>query len=153
MKINYSTTLLKPAVLAAVFAVATSLHAVTTVTSHTSTGTFAAQSDFTSIAFSDSAEAGMMHRAYRILATGDHDYDGHRIKAMHEIEAAAKLLGLDLSGDARDHEKQFLSDDKMREAKGLLEKVLNASEVKDQKHISKHIEGAIKQIKGGLHIR
>ncbi len=53
-------------------------------------------------AFGNSAEAGMMHRAYHILATGDHDYKGHRIAAMRRIEAAAKLLGLDLSGDLKD---------------------------------------------------
>ena len=95
----------------------------------------------------------MMHRAYRILATGDHDYKGHRAKAMHAVEDAAKLLGLDLSGDAKDHEKQFLSDDKMREAQGLLRNVLGAAEVKNQERISKHINEAIEEIRAALDVR
>jgi hypothetical protein len=98
------------------------------------------------VAFRDSAESGMMHRAYRILASGDHDYHGHRMEAMHQIHKAADLLGVDLTGDDRDHEKQFLSDDRLREARDLLKNVLGAAEVKDQDRISHHIELAIKEI-------
>lgn len=105
------------------------------------------------VEFRDSAEAGMMHRAYRILASGDHDYHGHRLAAMNQIRKAADLLGVDLTGDDKDHEKQVLSDDRLREARGLLQNVLNASEVKRQKHISKHIELAIKEIDVALRVR
>jgi hypothetical protein len=112
-----------------------------------------AQNQFETVAFSDSAEAGMMHRAYHILATGDHDYKGHRIAAMHQIEAAAKLLGLDLSGDLKDKEKQVLSDDKLREAQGLLQNVLGNAEVKGQPRVAKHINGAINQISTALSVR
>jgi hypothetical protein len=105
------------------------------------------------VAFNNSTEAGMMHRAYHILATGDHDYKGHRVAAMHRIEAAAKLLGVDLSGDLKDKEKQVLSDDKLREAQGLLRNVLGASAVKGQKRIEKHINGAIDEINAALSVR
>jgi hypothetical protein len=111
------------------------------------------QSQFTTIAFSDSAEAGMMHRAYKILATGDHDYKGHRAKAMKQVKDAADLLGLDLRGDDKDKEKQFLSDEKLSEARGLLEKVLGAAEVKDQKHITKHLDAAIAEINKALSLK
>ena len=87
-----------------------------------------------------------MHKAYRILASGDHDYHGHRIAAMHEIHKAADLLGVDLTGDDKDREKQFLSDDRLREARGLLKNVLGNSEVKGQDRISHHIELAIREI-------
>lgn len=109
-----------------------------------------ASAHFETVEFRDSAEAGMMHRAYHILATGDHDYHGHRVEALNQIRKAAKLLGVDLSGDDKDHQKQFLSDDKLRDARGLLENVLNASEVKSQKRISHHIEQAIKEINSAL---
>lgn len=101
---------------------------------------------FQMLAFSDTKEADMMHRAYHILATGDHDYDGHRVKAMEQIHKAADMLGLDLTGDDKDREKQVLSDDKLREARGLLQNILGASEVKDQKRIARHIHAAIKEI-------
>jgi hypothetical protein len=113
----------------------------------------AVQNQLQFVVFGDTKEAAMMHRAYRILATGDHDYKGHRAKAMHAVEDAAKLLGLDLSGDAKDHEKQFLSDDKMREAQGLLRNVLGAAEVKNQERISKHINEAIEEIRAALDVR
>lgn len=92
----------------------------------------------------------MLHRAYRILANGDHDYHGHRAAAMNQVRKAAELLGEDLAGDDKDREKQVLSDDKMKEARGLLKNVLGAAEVKDQKAISHHIEMAIREIDLGL---
>jgi hypothetical protein len=100
--------------------------------------------------FRDSAEADMMHRAYRILASGDHDYHGHRAEAMNQIHKAADMLGVDLRGDDKDREKQYLSDDRLREARDLLNHVLGASEVKGQERISHHIDLAIKEINAAL---
>jgi hypothetical protein len=108
---------------------------------------------FQTIRFSDTAEAGMLHHAYRILAYGDHDYKGHRAAAMKQVKAAADLLGVDLSGDDRDRKPQVLSDDELRQARGLLTNVLGASEVKGQDRISRHINAAIKQIDIALAIR
>jgi hypothetical protein len=112
----------------------------------------ATSAQFQMLAFSDTKEADMMHRAYRILASGDHDYHGHRVKAMEQVHKAADLLGLDLTGDDKDHQKQVLSDDKLREARGLLQNVLGASEVKSQKRISDHLNAAIKQIDTALRV-
>jgi hypothetical protein len=108
---------------------------------------------FETVNFGDTKEADMMHQAYRILATGDHDYNGHRVAAMNQVKKAADLLGLDLTGDAKDRERQVLSDDKMREARGLLENVLGAAEVKDQDRITKHLKAAIKEIDDALATR
>ena len=112
-----------------------------------------ADSRFETVAFRDREEAGMLRRAYVILATGDHDYKGRRKLAMEQVQAAGDLLGMDLKGEVKDHERQALSDEKMREARGLLEKVLGAAEVKDQKRISKHINSAIEHINKALEIR
>jgi hypothetical protein len=101
---------------------------------------------FQTIEFRNSAEAGMLHHAYRILASGDHDYHGHRMEALNQIHKAADLLGEDLKGDDKDREKQFLSDDRLREARDLLKNVRNAAEVKDQDRISHHIDLAIREI-------
>jgi hypothetical protein len=101
----------------------------------------------------NSAEAGTLHRIYHLLATGDHDYKGHRAKAMHAVEAAAKLLKLDLSADLKDKTPQVLSDDKLREAKGQLHNVVGAAAVKDQKRVVKHLNEAIEQLNTALAIR
>lgn len=111
-----------------------------------------ATAQFQMLGFSDTAEADKLHRAYRILAHGDHDYHGHRVRAMEQVHKAADLLGLDLTGDDKDHEKQVLSDDKLREARGYLQDVLGAAEVKSQKRIAAHIHDAIKQIDVALSV-
>ncbi len=153
MNTKYLKTAAKAAVLVTVLSCGVNLRAATPSTPQTLGGSVASQNQYQTVAFSDSAEAGMLRSAYLILATGDHDYKGHRVKAMHQIEAAAKLLGTNLSGDAKDKQPQPLSDAKLREASGLLSNVLGAAEVKSQKRVTKHITEAINQINTALTIR
>jgi hypothetical protein len=72
---------------------------------------------------------------------------------MEAVKAAGHLLGLDLAGDDRDHEKQVLSDDRLREARDLLQRVLGAAEVKAEKRVDKHLRAAIGDIDAALKIR
>jgi hypothetical protein len=153
MKTKHLKTITKSAVLVTVLAGGVSLRAATPAAPQMFGGSVTSQSQFQTVAMSNFSEAKVLTRAYLILATGDHDYKGHRVKAMHQIEAAAKLLGVDLGGDAKDRQKQVLSDDKLRDARGLLEIVLNSAEVKAQPRISKHITEAINQIDVALTIR
>jgi len=153
MNTKHLKTASKTAVFITILAYGVNLRAATPATTQTSSGSAAVQNQFQTVAFSDSAEAGMLQNAYLILATGDHDYKGHRMKAMHQIEAAAKLLGMNLSGDAKDKQPQSLSDAKLREAQGLLQNVLGAAEVKNEKRVTKHITEAINQINIALSIR
>jgi hypothetical protein len=104
------------------------------------------------VQFSNSAEADMMHRAYRILAWGDHDYHGHRAAAMKQVKQAADLLGLDLSGEDHHREVQVLSDDQLRNARDLLIHVRDSSYVKGQDRIAKHVQNAIDQINKALEV-
>ena len=147
---NMKTKLFTLTVLASVLGSASVL-AITS--SQTTSAPVATVNQFETVAFSDSAEAGMLHHAYRILASGDHDYKGHRAAAMKHVKQAADLLGLDLRGDDRDREQQALSDDRLREARGYLVHVLDASEVKSQSRIADHINAAIKQIDIALSVR
>ena len=153
MNTKHPKTAAKAAVFVTVLAWGVNLRAATPATTQTLNGSVAVQNQFQTVAFSDSAEAGMLQNAYLILATGNHDYQGHRVKAMHQIEAAAKLLGVTLSGDAKDKQPQPLSDAKLREAQGLLQNVLGAAEVKNQVRVTKHINNAINQINIALSIR
>jgi len=95
----------------------------------------------------------MLQNAYDILATGDHDYSGHRVKALHAVKMAAKLLGLNLAGDDKFRQPQPLSDAKLREAQGLLQNVLGNAEVMNQKRVVKHLTEAINQISIALSIK
>ena len=152
MNTKYISKSVKWAALASILACGANLRAATSPTTQALNVSTSVENELQPLAFGDSAEAGMLHRAYHILATGDHDYAGHRVRAMHQIEAAAKLLDLDLSGDLKDKEPQPLSDDKMREAQGLLQKVLGAAEVKSQPRVSKHINNAINEITTALSV-
>ncbi len=143
MNTKHLKTAAKTAVFVTVLAYGANLRAATLPTTQTLNSSVAVQNQFQTVAFSNSAEAGMLQNAYLILATGDHDYKGHRVKAMHQIEAAAKLLGMKLSGDAKDKQPQPLSDAKLREAQGLLQNVLGAAEVKNQERVTKHINTAL----------
>ena len=152
MNTKYLKTAAKSAVFVTVLACAINLRAAPASTPPISNGTAVGPKHHPAT-FANSAEAGTLQQAYFILETGDHDYKGHRVRAMHQIEAAAKLLGLGLSGDAKDKQSQPLSDAKLREVQGMLQSVLGNAEVSKQKRVSKHIAEAINQLSIALTIR
>jgi hypothetical protein len=153
MNTNHFSKTIKLMALAAGLSYGVNLHATSFPTAQPLGAPASGPNKFQPLAFSDSAEAGMLHRAYHILATGDHDYKGNRVRAMRSVEAAAKLLGLDLKGDARDHESQVLSDEKLREAQSLISNVLASADVKNQKRVAKHLNEAIHHINVALSIK
>jgi hypothetical protein len=136
MKTIYFSSSITAAVLVTALSCGTRLHAVTTSSVQTVSGINAERSQFESVddivEFSKRPEAKMLAHAYAILARGDHDYKGHRVEAMHHLEIAGKILGVDLAGDLKDHEKQALSDDKMRQAQRLVNHLIKAAIIRDQ---------------------
>jgi hypothetical protein len=68
---------------------------------------------------------------------------------MKQIEAAGKLLGVDLRGDGKGHEKQGVSDAQLRTAQGLLQQACSGLSGKPLHHVEK----AMKQISIALRIR
>jgi hypothetical protein len=93
--------------------------------------------------------ANLLRQAYVTLSLADHDYKGHRVEAMKQIEAAAKLLRVGLHGDGRGHEKQGVSDEQLRTARNLLEQARTGLKAKPLKHVDR----AINQINIALKIR
>ncbi len=143
---------MKTAIFLTILTCGVSLQAATLSTPQTMKDGVTSQSRFQTVAMGHFSEARALTSAYLILATGDRDYKGHRAKAMHQVETAAKLLGMDIRSEAKGHKPQALSDARLRDARGLLEKVLGAAEVKGQPRISKHITEAIHQINFALTI-
>ena len=97
----------------------------------------------------DSAEAGLLRQAYAMLSVADHDYKGHRILAMKQIEAAAKVLGVNLRGDGKGHEPQGASDTQLRNAAALLQQASAGL----RGHGLEHIKLADEQLNIALAIR
>ena len=94
-------------------------------------------------------EIGLLDQAYGLLRTADHDYKGHRVHAMHLIEAAARELGGTLSGGGKGHEQQATSDSQLHSAQSLLQQAVGGLIGKPRNHVA----SAIKQLNIALSIK
>lgn len=91
----------------------------------------------------------LLNDAYATLAQAKHDYKGHRVRAMKQIEAALGEIGEKISSTGRNREPQGTSDAQLRAAQGLLEQARAGLSGK----ALKHVEAAINQISIALSIR
>ena len=91
--------------------------------------------------------------SYRLLERADHDYDGHRIAAMKEIEAAGKDLGIQLRGDLPERERQWKSDQHLAEARRLLRHAREKLEARDRDRAADRVDKAIREINIALKIK
>jgi len=87
--------------------------------------------------------------AYATLANADHDYKGHRAKAMRQIEAAVAELGGKISGHGKKHEPQGTSDAQLKAAQGLLQQAAAGLSGKSLKHVN----NAITEINDALAVK
>ena len=81
-----------------------------------------------------------LEQAYSTLTYADHDYKGHRVKAMFHIQAAIRELGS--SDSVKCHkvrEAQTVSDAQLRSAQGILEQVQPQVTGKVLFHVTKAI--------------
>lgn len=90
-----------------------------------------------SLVAAPSPAAGLLVQAYTTLEQADHDYKGHRVAAMKQIEAAARLLGANVHGNSKVHEKQGVSDAQLRTAQGLLQEAQSELRGKPLRHVKK----------------
>jgi hypothetical protein len=86
------------------------------------------------------AAGGLLSQAYAVLSVADHDYKGHRVLAMKQIEAAAKEVGVSLAGNGKGHEQQVASDQQIQTATSLLQQARPGLPLKAQKHVDKALE-------------
>jgi ribose 5-phosphate isomerase RpiB len=91
----------------------------------------------------------LLDDAYATLAQADHDYKGHRVKAMKQIELAVQELGVKISGKGRGHEPQGTSDAQLRAAQVLLQQAAGGL----SKKALKHANAAIEQLNIALSIK
>lgn len=93
--------------------------------------------------------AALLDDAYATLAQAKHDYQGHRVRAMKQIDAALGVIGAKVSGKGKNHESQGTSDAQMRAAEALLQQASAGLSAKALKHVN----AAITQINDGLAIK
>jgi hypothetical protein len=93
-------------------------------------------------------------QAYQALAQADHDYNGHRAKAMKHLHQAGKVLGISLKGDGHNKEGQGTSDTQLKQAQTIL-KQMTASNVSGKRHqrAMQHVGSALGEISTALSIK
>jgi hypothetical protein len=84
--------------------------------------------------------------AYVLLKHANHNYEGHRARAMEHVEAAGKALNLKLAGDTDNHERQWKSDQMLAEARHLLYHARGEFAARDRDRAANHVNRAIEEI-------
>jgi hypothetical protein len=107
---------------------------------------------FCASAYAETPREQLVH-AYVLLKKADHDYDGHRVAAMKEIESAGKELGLKLEGDDTDKERQWKSDERVTEARRLVLIAHVKLETKDRERVEDRLVKAIKELNAALKVK
>jgi hypothetical protein len=124
-------------------------------------------------------EAEALREAFVLLSAANKDYDGHRAKAMHHVEAAIKVLDAavmkkgtpqqkgatiqeDKSKDVAKvadreapaaKENQVVSDDQLKAADVVLRKVGTVMGQNKQAKLLEHVTNAVKEIEAALKVR
>ena len=93
--------------------------------------------------------AVMLNDAYATLAQAKHDYKGHRVKAMKQIELALGEVGAKVSKTGKPHEPQGTSDAQLRAAQGLVRQASGGLSGK----ALKHADAALSQLNEALEIK
>jgi hypothetical protein len=99
-----------------------------------------------------SREVAVLKEAYDTLEKADHDYKGHRWRAMKHIEKACDLLGSPIKGDGKGRQPQPVSDTELREAQGKVEAVRHHI-AGGQPAIATELDAAIKEISTALTVK
>jgi hypothetical protein len=107
----------------------------------------------TTLRAAEPAEVTTLRGAYKVLSVADHDYKGHRVKAMHAIEAACDLMGCDIRGDGKGREKQTVSDAQLRQAQSMVEQARQSVASHHRDAVARHLEEAVKEIATALSIK
>jgi hypothetical protein len=96
---------------------------------------------------------GLLAEAYAALDRADHDYKGHRMAAMKQVEEAGKTLKLNLGGDGHGHEKQGVSDEQLATAEGLLNQAKGQLSEEKHKKALHHVNKALAELHTALKIK
>ena len=149
MKTFLSLSAIRGAVLGLAVAAGISAQGATTATQQNTNATACKKKASAAAVVPNGNVIGLLNQAYSLLSKADHDYKGHRIHAMHAIEAAARELGVKLSGDGSGGENQGSSDSQLRSAQSLLQQAVTGLTGRPLKHVSE----AIKQLNIALTIK
>ena len=96
-----------------------------------------------------SSSIGLLDDAYATQSQGNHDYQGHRVLAMKQIDKAIRELGGRISGHGHGHEPQGTSDAQLAAARDLIQQACPGLSKKSLRHANM----ALQQINVALTIK
>jgi hypothetical protein len=99
------------------------------------------------------SEVQQLRQAYLILAKCDHDYQGHRVLAMHAVEKACALLGTDITGDSKNVQPQPTSDAELKQSQQIIQTVQTLATSNGQKKVANHLARAVNDINVALSLK
>src|SRR5580658_1928846 len=83
----------------------------------------------------DEGKRHKLRRAYWLLEFTKDDYGGHKGKAIEEMKKAGHDMGIDLHSESFPAEGQRVSDERLREAKHLLEDIVDPGHHREHEHL------------------
>jgi len=123
----------------------------------------------------EAAEVTALRPALQLLEEADHDYKGHRAKAMEDIAQACKILGTEIKAAGTrpatragtrpatkpathphkdgEPEPQNVSDTQLHEALTIVKNVRKGIATGTQPHIAEKLDDAIKEINDALEVK
>jgi hypothetical protein len=116
----------------------------------------------------EASEVAPLQQAFETLRGADHDYDGHRVKAMHDIAMACRLLGANIvpEGEKKpkptgsttrpgksEPEDQATSDAQLHQAQATVEQVLGTIPAGKQPRVTECLQNAVKELGIALSIK
>lgn len=107
---------------------------------------------FGASAYAESPREEVAH-AHHLLKLANHDYGGHRVKAMKELEEAGHALHLEMGGNPPERERQWKSDEQLTEARRLLRDARDKLEREDRDRVAARLDTAIEEIDRALRAR
>ncbi|HET6328723.1 MAG TPA: hypothetical protein VFG04_28825 [Planctomycetaceae bacterium] len=100
------------------------------------------------------ADVQAVTQAYRLLSQADHDYQGHRAKAMKHLHQAGRVLGVSLKGDGKNKEQQGTSDSQLKQAQTMLQQMTTTNTAgKRHQRAMQHVNSALSEISTALSIK
>ena len=102
---------------------------------------------------SNTIEVSSLERIYEVLTQANHDYKGHRVKAMQAIQRACNVLGGHISGDGKAKEAQAASDADLHQSHKLLKQVLESFATNDPKSVTHDLTIAEDELRTALAIK
>lgn len=96
-------------------------------------------------AYAEPPRQELVH-AYVLIKHANHNYEGHRARALEHVEAAGKALDLKLEGDTNNQERQWKSDQMLAEARHMLYHARDALDRHDRERAATHVDRAIEEI-------